>query len=90
MQQPDRRSRKPEIAPVAMTDRERTIFAATEAVFGAGLVVGGGALLVATGGTGHVMGLVMLIFGAAAVVQSVLVGLGLMSVFERRGSRGER
>jgi membrane protein implicated in regulation of membrane protease activity len=68
-----------------MGDRERTIFAAAEAIFGAGLVIVGGLLLAHTGGVGDAIGLATFVLGAIAVAQAVLVGLGLARIYERRG-----
>jgi hypothetical protein len=64
-----------------VTDRERTIFAAAEAVFGAGFVIAGVVTLPVLGG---VLSIVLLIFGGAAVLQAVAVGAGLISVGERK------
>jgi hypothetical protein len=63
-----------------MSDRERTIFAAAEAVFGAGFVIAGLLLLQLLG---SIVGIVLLIFGVGAVAQAVAVGAGLISIGER-------
>jgi hypothetical protein len=83
VQRPPRRLRHSKPVRIAMTDRERTLFAGAEAVFGAGLVIIGLLLVARATGFGSVLGLVTLVLGAGAVLQAVLVGLGLMSVFER-------
>jgi hypothetical protein len=84
MPQPSNRSRKSQTEPLVMTDRERTIFAATEAVFGAGLVVAG--MLVAGHASGlmEAIGLATLVLGAIAVMQAVLIGLGVVTIHARR------
>jgi hypothetical protein len=55
-----------------MTDRERTVFAAVEALVGAALLVGG--LLLPVSG---LVGLLFAFLGFMAVAQSLAVGLGL-------------
>ena len=86
MQRPGRRRRIRSV-PIAMSDRERTIFAAAEAIFGAALVIAGG-LVATAGGALAAIGLTTLVFGAVAVVQSVLVGLGVAKIYERREPKG--
>jgi hypothetical protein len=66
---------------MAMTDRERTIFAAAEAIFGAGFLIAGLLLLDAFDG---IISIVFLVFGIVALGQAVAVGAGLMSIGERR------
>jgi hypothetical protein len=55
-----------------MTDHERTLAAAIQAAFGALLVIGGVVI-------GGLAGLIMLIFGIAAIIGARLVGLGLVT-----------
>jgi hypothetical protein len=64
-----------------MTDRERTIFAAAAAVFGAGFVIAGLVLLDALDG---IISIVFLVFGIAALGQAIAVGVGLISIGERK------
>lgn len=56
-----------------MTDRERTVFAAVEALVGAVLLVGGLLLTHVSG----LLGLLLAFLGFMAVAQSLAVGLGL-------------
>lgn len=60
-----------------MSDVDRTVFAAAEAVVGAILAVVGGVLL-RMHGFGVALGTAMLVLGGVAVVQSVGVGLGVV------------
>jgi hypothetical protein len=63
-----------------MTDRERTILAALEAIFGAGFVIAGLLILPLLAG---VPSMVLLLFGVSALAHAVGVGVGLISVDER-------
>jgi hypothetical protein len=72
-----------------MSDRDRTVFAAIEAVVGAVLVVVG-VLLLGMHGFGVALGTAMLALGGVAVVQSVGVGLGLVRMPSERQVEDER
>jgi hypothetical protein len=88
MQRANRSSRRTPAEPVRMDDRERTIFAAAEALFGAALVIIGILLGVGTRGVGDAIGLATLILGMVACAQAVLVGVGLTHVYDRRPPGG--
>jgi hypothetical protein len=60
-----------------MSDRDRTVFAAMEAVVGLAFALVG-VLLLGVGGLGAAAGTALLVLGVMAVLQSVAVGLGLV------------
>jgi uncharacterized membrane protein len=69
-----------------VSDRERTTFAAVEAAVGAAMFVFGG-LLAKTAGLFVPWGCLLLVLGAIAVIQAVLVGLGLLRMPTQRRDR---
>jgi hypothetical protein len=69
-----------------MTDSDRTLFAAVEASVGGVMFVAGG-LLTAAAGLFIPWGCALLVLGAAAVIQAVLVGLHLMDMPGQRKDR---
>jgi hypothetical protein len=62
-----------------LSDRDRTVFAATEAVVGALLAVAG-VLLLGVPGLGAAASAALIVLGVMAVAQSVAVGLGLVTM----------
>ena len=71
--------RDPRAAREPMSDRDRTVFAAMEAVVGLALAVIG-LLLLRAGAFGAAAGTALLALGILAVLQSVAVGLGLVKM----------
>lgn len=72
-----------------MSDRDRTVFAAMEAIVGLTLAVIG-VLLLGVRGLGAAGGAALVVLGIMAVLQSVAVGLGLVKMPEGRGDPGDR
>lgn len=69
-----------------MTDRERTVAAAIEALVGA-VMVFGGLLLVGQRGVVQIVAIGLLGMGAIGVLHGVALGLGLITIDEDRSDR---
>jgi hypothetical protein len=70
-----------------VTDRERTRFAAVEALVGASMAIGG-LLLVGRPGALSVVGVALLVFAVVALGQSIAVGVGLIDPGPPERKRG--
>jgi O-antigen/teichoic acid export membrane protein len=60
-----------------MNERERTVFAAVEALAGAVLAIGGFVAVARGAGVITLVGIVLLVFAAVGLAQAVAAGLGL-------------